>query len=249
MEDVRRGLGSQAACPADGLPPEIWSEPVAESELHFLILTYLAGALRWFLRLGPAAYVGANLPVQWEPENLRRHVAPDVFVALGAPRGPRRRSFATWVEGTGLDLVFEISSESTADEDLGRKLSVYQDVLGVREYVIFDPRGEAIDPRLRVFRRQGDALAEVSRPDPEQVELETLDLDLLVLGETLRLRDRRSGSILRSHEEAFEALAREEQARHREAEARHREAEARRAAEARLAELEAQLRRLQGGAE
>lgn len=258
--------------PADGLPPEIWEEPMAESPEHFDAMTYLVAAFRWFLRDHPDASVEGNIALQYDPRDLRRHVAPDVLVAVGArstralalpPSGllerRSRRSYALWVEGRPPDLVIEVTSGSTRDNDLGDKLDCYRDTLHVREYVLFDPFGEFLSPRLQAYRRREHDLVPVAVTG-EQLPLETLELDLVATGTDLRLRDRRTGEVIRSYDEEARArvelaqrlhlldeVLRETEARAG-AEARAREAaEARaHAAEAQIAALEAELQRLRG---
>jgi Uma2 family endonuclease len=215
-----RKVALRSRDPADGLPPEVWEETLAESELHLLVLHYLVSALRSFLRTRGDACVEGNMAVQFDPDDLRRHVAPAVFVALGVPGKPPRRSYATWVEGKGLDLVFEVTSASSRDQDTGEKLAKYQDTLGVLEYVLFDPLGEYLQPRLQLYRRQGGcAGGEAPRERggtelvPVEVQgdcarLETLELDVLAMGRELRLRDRRTGALIPSYDELTDRAAR-----------------------------------------
>jgi len=234
----RPPTNADVACPADGLPPDLEDEPL--ESVHAAIMTYLLAALRWLLR--DDACVEMELPVQWDPSNLRRHVMPDVFVSLGVPARPgQRRSYATWVEGKGPDLVFEVASESTVDRDLGEKLARYRDDLAVREYVLFDPRGEHFEPRLRLFRRRDDALVELERPDPDApLALETIAADVALHGEELRLIDRGTGETIDDY--AGQARARRELEQHLQEREKHLQER-----EKRIRQLEDELRRLRGG--
>jgi hypothetical protein len=49
-------------------------------------------------------------------------------------------------------MVIEITSPSTRKEDLKHKFALYRDTLRVREYFLFDPYGEYLDPPLRGYR-------------------------------------------------------------------------------------------------
>ena len=49
-------------------------------------------------------------------------------------------------------VAIEITSESTRNEDVERKFDLYQDVLGIPEYILFDPTGDYIDVRLTGYR-------------------------------------------------------------------------------------------------
>ncbi len=71
--------------------------PVAETERHFRELSYLAHALRVFHRSRPDVYVGSNLLVNYDRNDPRRHLSPDVFVAFGVRPG-ERRSYRLWEE-------------------------------------------------------------------------------------------------------------------------------------------------------
>jgi Uma2 family endonuclease len=52
-------------------------------------------------------------------------------------------------------LVAEILSADTADKDLVRNLDLYLQVPSIREYWILDPRADADQPTLMVYRRRG----------------------------------------------------------------------------------------------
>ena len=63
---------------------------------------------------------------------------PDMFVVLDVP--PReRKSWVVWEEGKGPDVVIELLSESTADQDKISKKLIYQKQLRVLEYFWYDP--------------------------------------------------------------------------------------------------------------
>jgi Uma2 family endonuclease len=234
--------------PASGLPPEIWQEPLAESPVHLAVIFYLLHALRWIFRERQDVCIEGDCAVQYDPKDLRRHVAPDVFVSFGVPRKRPRNSYATWIEGKGLDVVFEVTSESSKDEDLGKKLAIYRDVLGVKEYVIFDPKGEWLEPRLRLFRRAGSKLVRVAGPEDElKLSLREIDIDIFPLGDELRVRNRLTGEIVLPVDDVYLGYGQAEDARRQAEDARRQAEETARAALARQAELEAELRRLRGG--
>ena len=52
-------------------------------------------------------------------------------------------------------LVVEVLSEDTADKDLVRNRDLYLQVPSIREYWIIDPRDDAEQPSLIVYRRRG----------------------------------------------------------------------------------------------
>jgi len=96
-------------------------------------------------------YVSGNLLIFYVKGNKRRHVAPDTFVVFGVPKY-ERPNYLIWEEGRSPDVAFEFTSSSTHKEDIKKKFLLYQDVLKVREYFLFDPFGDYLDPPLRGFR-------------------------------------------------------------------------------------------------
>ncbi len=212
--------------------PESDGKPMGETDLHRDLMTDLIFALKWFLR-STQAYVAGNLFIYYEEGNPRAAVAPDVFVALGVEQR-RRRIFQTWREGGRTpDVVIEITSKKTRKDDRERKPAIYA-ALGVREYFIFDPHGEYLEPPLQGYRLvQG--VYEPIATDP--LRSEVLNLELRQEDGMLRLYHPQTGERLPTSDE-------EAQARRAAEAARLAEEAARRAAEARAAQLEAEVARL-----
>ena len=97
--------------------------------------------------------MGGNQFIYYDRQDGRRHVSPDVFIALGVTSG-RREKWETWREGGKFpDIVFEITSPSIQEEDMGAKVRLYG-ALGVREYYLYDPAW-GLEPALRAYRRRG----------------------------------------------------------------------------------------------
>ena len=135
--------------------PDGDGKPVGETPRHRDNLLWMVDLLGYHFRDDPMTYVSGNMFVYYVPGNKRRHVAPDVFVARGVPNR-ERRVYKTWEEGKGPDLVIEMTSPSTRREDLEHKFTLYRDTLKVREYFLYDPYGEYLDPPMRgVSARRG----------------------------------------------------------------------------------------------
>ncbi|MDE0423092.1 MAG: Uma2 family endonuclease [Gammaproteobacteria bacterium] len=126
--------------------------PVAESDLHYLRLAGAAYGIRKFLAARDDVYVGSNLLVYDEPGNPRRHLSPDVFVAFGVRSGPRDL-YKIWEEQPPA-FVLEITSKTTRLEDERTKRDRYAE-WGVREYFLYDPRAEWLDPPLQGLELDG----------------------------------------------------------------------------------------------
>ena len=156
---------------------------------------------------------------------------PDVFVVVGAEK-KERLSWVLWEELRLPDVVIELTSPSTREEDYGRKKDVYERVWKTAVYVIYDPATHQLD----AWVLEGGRYVPARRDARGDVEVAILGLSLglreLPLSPTLPAPSLRwidaSGEPL----EHYDALA----TRARDAEARTRDAEAR--ADALAAELE-----------
>ena len=210
--------------------PDSDGQPVAETDFQRIPLWYANDALARYFRDRSDVYVSANMFVYFEEGNPRAVVAPDLFVVLGAP-DHKRRSYKVWEEPKGPNFVLEITSHSTRSADQGPKRRIYAEI-GVREYWLFDPTGDWLEPPLEGLRLVADRYVRLpSRASPDgslSGRSEVLGLDLRTANGRLRLHDPATGRDLPSSEDLEEQL--------------EREARERRAAEARIAELETRLR-------
>ncbi len=230
--------------------PETDGRPMAETDEHASLLIYLREGLRDRFRDDPQVYVAGNLLVYYEEGNPKASVAPDVFVVFGVS-AHERRIYKVWEEGKGPDVVIELTSLSTRDEDLGQKRVLYER-LGVREYFIFDPFAEHLSPPLVGFVREGEWFAPMAVEPLDggwRVRSELLGVELQALPAEegrweLRVVDAVTGEKMLTPLEAQEKARREAEARRRAEEQSRWEAEARCLAEERLRELEEELARL-----
>ncbi len=219
------------AAPADDVYyPCSDGKPMADNMWQADAIMHATGDLREAL---PTALVAADILMYPEEGNNRNFIAPDVLVGLGL--GTRNRSsYFVWVEGKPPDWVLEVASPSTQKKDRDRKRCRYA-AIGVPEYWMFDPKGGVYPPGTP--RLQGLKLADGEYlPLPPRladggpmIRSEALGLDVRVDGELLRFRDAATGRDV-PHRPEVQAAA-------------EREAAARSAAEARVAQLEAALRR------
>ena len=231
--------------------PDSDGKPLAENDAQLHAILYAVGALRVYYSERADVYVSGDLLVYYEEGNLRVSVAPDAFVVFGV-ENRIRRNYKVWEEGKGPEFVLEVASLNTWREDVERKPGIYAG-LGVKEYFLYDPRGEYLTPRLQGYRLVNgvyERMAAVESIDRTlTMPSEVLGLELRAKGEEMHFHDPATGQALLSHAEEH-AARREEAAARRAAELRaEREAAARRdvlaraeAAEARVTELEARLR-------
>jgi hypothetical protein len=165
------------------------------------------------------------------------------MVSKGVRGKHLRRSFRTWEEGVVPASIIEVTSQGTKDEDQFEKPAVYARI-GVKEYLLFDPIGEYLRPRLQGFRLVKGVYVPTKSPRPDRLSSSELGLDFVIDEHLLRVIDPRTGRRLPTREEHQEQLklARREarKAKRGAAESKRHAAEA----ERRSAELEAELERL-----
>ena len=193
----------------------------------------------------PGATVMCEVPVAPSLSARHRIRIPDLSVTLDGDGDlvEEQGGYAIDSQGKPLDFALEIASLTTGETDYTDKRLDYEE-FGVREYWRFDSTGgEFHDAPLA-----GDRLVDGRYRPIEIVEepdgllwgySEVLGVELCWDEGILRLRDPRTGEFLWTPEELNEAyLAAEARA--------DKERAARETAEARIAEMEAELRRLRG---
>lgn len=128
-------------------------EPLAETYDHLYAILVTVEVLRQYLS-GQQATVLANQFLYYAQGLPRLRVAPDVMVIFGvAPGG--RDSYKIWEEGVVPQVVFEITSQATQQEDQIYKRRLYAEI-GVQEYWLFDPKGEWLEPSLIGYQLVAD---------------------------------------------------------------------------------------------
>jgi len=173
--------------------PETDGEPMAETDTHRDLMTDLIYELTEFYKDDPSTYVSGNLLLYYREGDPEKSVSPDVFVVKGIEK-KLRPIYKLWEEGKMPDVVIEITSKTTREEDLGNKKGLYE-VSGVKEYFIFDPFSEYLTPNLKGYRRTGEEF----HPIQGRIISEIMGLELIVEEDQLRLyetfsRKKRRGS-------------------------------------------------------
>ncbi len=188
--------------------PESDGQPMGETDWHVYLTS---GLLQIFLaryRDREDVHAGANLFMYFKEGDPTAVVAPDVYVAFGVKPG-KRRVWKTWEEGRFPQVVFEVCSKDSRLRDVGPKRGLYE-VLGVTDYFVYDPTGEALEPPvLRGWSRRGDVLVPIEPHISDgRVLLRSpgLGVDVYDEGDRIRLVDVESGEPVLYHDE--EAAAR-----------------------------------------
>jgi len=139
-------------------------KPMAETDVHRDLMVEVIETLKARYADDPDVYVTGNLLLFYERGNKRKHISPDCFVVFGVPTG-NRDNYLMWEEGKGPDVAIEITSKTTRAEDVKKKYLLYRDVLGVKEYFLFDPLRDYLDPPMQGYRRVRDTFRPIKWAD------------------------------------------------------------------------------------
>ena len=229
---------------ADGYPVE---DGMSQNQDHQQQTAHWCDALK---RHCPAATVGSDLPVHYKRGDRDKVLVPDLFVALRAPRLGDRSSYKLWENPTP-ELVIEMLSPGRSwKSDVGSKRRTCE-MLGVREYWLFEPPARRLSAPLEGYRLRGRRYRRIGADAAGRFPSEVLGLDLHVRDGRLRFRDPATGEDLATYDESAggralaEAGRAEAEAGRAEAERREaNERDARKMAEQRVDEAERELERL-----
>ncbi|MBD2439891.1 Uma2 family endonuclease [Nostoc sp. FACHB-110] len=216
--------------------PSSDGEPVAESYAHLCVLLATLEILRQYL-VGQQATVLANQFLYYAQGFPKLRVAPDVMVIFNVTPGGRD-NYKVWEEGEVPSVIFEMTSAGTKNHDQEFKKTLYEQ-LGVKEYWLFDPRGEWVQGQLRGYRLRQDSYELImdNRSEP-------LGLRLQVEGELIAFYREDTGEKLLNPTEQAQALREAQQRIDAEALARQQAEQARQQAEQQVEQLKQRLREL-----
>lgn len=192
--------------------------PMAETQVHVALIAGLYSLLEHHFRKWDDVLVAANIFLYWRKGSPACRKAPDLMVIKGVDGRSKRRSFKVWEEKAVPCFVLEITSKRTAREDREGKKRLYRR-LGVREYFLYDPLHEYLDPPLCGYRIFDGKYRAVDPDADGGLVSQELGLRFLPAGEKLTVVEDASGVKLLDHDELH----------------------------ARLAELEAELKKLRRG--
>jgi Uma2 family endonuclease len=194
--DLKSSLSSQGKVlpTMHDLPSEDPSEPGLPDEFHGLQPNLLAEALTLPNHDPNQTFSAFDLNLYYDENHLNWYKRPDWFLVIGVSRlyhgESLRSSYVIWDEKVPPVLVVEFLSPSTEDDDLGRfakkpptavvgkppgKFTVYEQVLKVPNYVIYDEESQ----RLRYFRLvNGRYEEQLLSANPPLLWLPELDIGL-----------------------------------------------------------------------
>lgn len=133
------------------------------------LIFYFYAALNEVFRGREDVFVGADQFIYWEPGDIKKRLAPDGYVLFGVSKLPLLPVVRTWRE-TIPAFVIEVSSKKSRKEDRVRKFALYQDVLKVPEYLLYDEDAD----ELWLYRLENGVY--VSQPADAQGRLHSVEL-------------------------------------------------------------------------
>lgn len=199
-------IPSPDAAPIAAGYPTSDGRPMGETDLHRSVMIGVIETLQRHFR-DQMVYVSGNLLLYYRPGNKRRHVSPDVLVTRGLEMR-MRDCYLLWEEKLPPNVVIEVTSASTRDEDLEDKLEVYRDEVRVHEYFLFDPRSEYLNPPLQGHRLDSGHYVPI-QPIDGRLPSEELGLHLETRGQELRFYNPATTQVLPTPQEELARVERE----------------------------------------
>ena len=135
-------LSAEASTRTEVFYPETDGMPLADGDYQFEHFMEILFLLRSFFRDRPDVAVKGNTIIYYVEGNPHLWVSPDCYVAFGVDLALllENNNYRVWEMGKVPDFVLEIGSPSTASNDTGDKRDLYAR-LGIGEYWRFDPSG------------------------------------------------------------------------------------------------------------
>lgn len=143
---------------------------MAETYIHLYAILTTLEVLKQYLS-GQQGTVLANQFMYYSQGLPRMRVAPDVMVIFNVEPGGRD-NYKIWEEKEVPQVIFEMTSPGTKNQDQEFKKTLYEQ-LGVKEYWLFDPKGEWIPEQLKGYRLRNTVyeVIEDNRSEPLQLQL------------------------------------------------------------------------------
>ena len=205
--------------------PETDGRPLAETDLHRVVIYNTNDKLETFYAAQNDVYVSGNLLIYDIPGKTTRSISPDIMVVFGIEK-KMRRTYKIWEEGKAPDFVIEVSSKWTYRNDLTKKKNRYAHI-GVKEYFLFDPERSYLPESLIGLRLTDDGEYEpIPITNNNGIISNVLGIEFRIQDDDIMLYNLSTGEVLQT--------------------AAEKEAEARQKIEAELTQLKSELRRLKG---
>ena len=113
-----------------------------DSDWHRLCIELLLASIRFHFRDRNDYYAAGNSFIYYSKKQVRNQdfKGPDFFFVRGASREPIRPYWVVWEEdGLYPNVIVELLSPTTANEDLTNKKRIYEQTFRTPNYFCFDP--------------------------------------------------------------------------------------------------------------
>jgi Uma2 family endonuclease len=118
-----------------------------ESDWHRSQMNALIDVVRYHWRERKDVFVGGNMFIYYSLRQARNRdfKGPDFFFVKAIESNHPRGKWVVWEEDARYpNVIIELMSPSTLDEDLGRKKTIYQDIFHTPNYFCYDPDSETL---------------------------------------------------------------------------------------------------------
>ncbi|MBC8141460.1 MAG: Uma2 family endonuclease [Armatimonadetes bacterium] len=175
---------------------------MAETPEYGDAMFYAISATRAALDGVPNVYIAGNNFVFYVEGDTKKRVSPGCYVVLDVPRRARR-SFQPWQEnGRTPNVVWEFTSRKTAKEDREDKFVLYEQVLKIPEYFLFDPLDQYLKPRVQGYRLSEGRYIPIVPDDKGRFLSEQTGIVMFADGQILRFLHPRTDEIIPTYAEA-----------------------------------------------
>lgn len=179
--------------------PEQREDDMGETSIHIKLITNFLQMLLNFFHQKEDVFLSGNMNLYYDEGNPGKWYAPDLLIAFSVPNH-ERSSYQVWKENVFPQVIFEIASEQTWDNDVGKKYKDYER-FGVEEYYILDPEFAFLPAPMLAFHRQGNRLLTVPVSDGK-IFSPRLGLEIVRVENGFRLFNPNTNEFLLTLEEA-----------------------------------------------
>lgn len=178
--------------------PEQREDDMGETSIHINLIADFLKILKLFFKERNDVFLSGNMNLYYDEGNPNKWYAPDLLIAFGVPNH-ERSSYQVWKEKGFPQVIIEIASNMTWDNDVGKKYKDYE-TFGVDEYYILDPEFAYLPAPLMAFHRQGERLLAVS-VDDGKIFSPRLGLEIVRAENNFRLFNPQTNEFLLTMEE------------------------------------------------
>jgi Uma2 family endonuclease len=185
--------------------PEQRLDDMGETSIHVKLITTLLQLLLNFYHNKNDVFLSGNMNLYYEKGKPNKWYAPDLLIAFGVPNY-ERSSYQVWKEKFFPQVIIEIASERTWENDVSEKYKFYSDN-GVEEYYILDPEFSYLPAPMLAFHRQNGRLLSANIEN-NRIFSPRLELEIVRVENNFRLFNPKTDKFLLTLEEAENEIER-----------------------------------------